>query len=130
MGRDALEVSELIENAHLGDQVGVEQATESTHRQTTVFDLGELVAGHGGRVLAEAEWVEAEVSRGAITVDRFQKRDCSENLQEADPQQKLGHRTKLHEEVVRLGCGHRVDTRKAPELRQHVADNTKHSNTA
>lgn len=89
MSWDRLKVGELFDDALLGKQPRVEEATDGAHGQAAVLELSQLVFLVSFRVLAEAERVEAEVSRFAVTVDGFEQGDGPKHFQETDPQQKL-----------------------------------------
>lgn len=73
-----------------GEEVVVDDATEGDHGKTAVLDLLEA---HGGHVLlAETEGVEHEVSGlAAAALHGFVDSGEGGELEEADPEEELGH---------------------------------------
>lgn len=130
MSWDRLEVGELFDDALFGEQPRVEETTDGAHGQAAVLKLSELVLLESFRVLPEAERVETEVSRCAVTVDGFEQGDGAKHFQEADPQQQLRHGPSLDEEGVCLRGSQVLDAWEHPQFGEHPSQGGQHSNTA
>jgi len=129
-----LEVAEELEGALAGEEVAVHHATDTHHGEAAVLDLGESIALALLRVLAEAKGVKLEVTRSALALQRLEKRDGAEHLEERQPEEELAHGALLDEDVVRrshLGAADELAVAGVHgDVLEHGAGGGKHGNAA
>lgn len=79
----------------------VDEATNGNHSQSSVHDFINLILLESGWFLAEAEGIEAEVSRGALSFNRGLESVTTEEFKNGDKEENLTHSSSCN--VVVMG---------------------------